>query len=121
MAQLLLVKFQVILLVHLILSDSLLLGLHLEEELLFPFVLVVYDSVVLSLLGHLGLTLLLLLLDLELLLLSLALFKVHLGMELLLLLALDLVVDLVLDIFPVSSSEVRLQVQTALTSFLPWD
>ncbi len=41
-------------------------------------------------------------------------------MELLLLLALDLVVDLVLDIFPVSSSEDRLQVQTALTDLLPW-
>lgn len=81
--------------------------------------LLVLDGV-LFMLVHLGVVLLLLfLLCLDLILLFEVLLRVHLCMKLLLLLALDLVVDLVLDVFPVSSSENRLLVQTALAYLLP--
>lgn len=56
---------------------------------------------------------------LVLVLVFLALLQLHLCVELLLLLTLDLVVDLVLDILPVPPSEDRFQIQTSLTDLLP--
>lgn len=108
------VHLGLVLLVLQVLDGVLLMCVHLGLVLL---VLQVLNRVLLMWV-HLGLVLRLVL-GLGMVWFFWVLLSIHLGMELLLFLALDLVVDLVLDILPVSSSKNRFLIQTALTDFLP--